>query len=240
MQIQTDKNQVCWFADDHFHNPSPRLFDPGWWQDQGKVVGSAIGRGVTWFVKGESCHLVLRHYYRGGMVGKVVRDRFWFEGVESSRAMAEYSLLARLSEQGLPVPRPFAARMAKQGPFYRADILIERIRGAKDLVALLKRGPIAADIWLRVGQAIRQLHDAGVYHADLNSHNLLLDKDQKVWVIDFDKGEIRVPGSWQQANLERLLRSFNKEAQLHTSFHFVPGNWQTLMEGYHGARSGGA
>lgn len=96
---------------------------------------------MTWFVKDESRHLVLRHYYRGGMVGKLVRDRFWFEGVESSRAMAEYRLLAQLSEQGLPVPRPFAARMVKQGPFYRADILIERIRGAKDLVALLKQGP---------------------------------------------------------------------------------------------------
>ncbi|MGK4476730.1 3-deoxy-D-manno-octulosonic acid kinase [Aeromonas molluscorum] len=232
MQIQTDKNQVCWFADELFNNPSPRLFDPVWWQNQGKVVGSAIGRGVTWFVKEESCHLVLRHYYRGGMVGRVVRDRFWFEGVESSRAMAEFSLLDTLSRQGLPVPRPFGARMVKQGPFYRADILIERIRGAKDLVALLKRGPVAAEIWLGVGQAIRRLHDAGVYHADLNSHNLLLDKADKVWVIDFDKGAIRAPGSWQQANLERLLRSFNKEAQLHTSFHFVPENWQTLMQGY--------
>ena len=56
----------------------PRLFDPAWWQTHRQVVGSSIGRGVTWFVKDESRHLVLRHYYRGGMVGKLVRDRFWF------------------------------------------------------------------------------------------------------------------------------------------------------------------
>ena len=43
--------------------------------------------------------------------------------------------------------------------------------------------------------------------------------------------------SWQQANLERLLRSFNKESQLHTSFHFVPENWQALMNGYQGKAS---
>jgi 3-deoxy-D-manno-octulosonic acid kinase len=43
-----------------------------------------------------------------------------------------------------------------------------------------------------------------------------------------------LPGNWQQANLERLLRSFNKESQLHTSFHFVPENWQALMAGYQG------
>lgn len=94
----------------------PRVVRSGLVADPSAGGGSAIGRGVTWFVKDESRHLVLRHYYRGGMVGKLVRDRFWFEGVESSRAMAEYRLLAQLSEQGLPVPRPFAARMVKQGP----------------------------------------------------------------------------------------------------------------------------
>ena len=177
MLTQTVHNQICWYAEGAFRDPSPALFDPAWWQTHRQVVGSSIGRGVTWFVKDESRHLVLRHYYRGGLVGKVVRDRFWFEGVETSRAMAEYRLLAQLSEQGLPVPRPFAARMAKQGPFYRADILIERIRGAKDLVALLKQGAIDSEVWHRVGQTVRQLHDAGVYHADLNSHNLLLDKE---------------------------------------------------------------
>ena len=233
MLIQTEHNQVCWFAEGAFRDPTSQLFEPAWWQNNRQVVGTSIGRGVTWFVKDESRHLVLRHYYRGGMVGKVVRDRFWFEGVESSRAMAEYTLLAKLCELGLPVPRPFGARMAKQGPFYRADILIERIRGAKDMVALLKQGPVASEVWYKIGQTVRQLHDAGVYHADLNSHNLLLDQDEKVWVIDFDKGAIRSPGEWQKGNLERLLRSFNKESQLHTSFHFVPDNWQTLMNGYH-------
>ena len=209
MLTQTAHNQICWYAEGAFRDPSPALFDPAWWQTHRQVVGSAIGRGVTWFVKDESRHLVLRHYYRGGMVGKLVRDRFWFEGVESSRAMAEYRLLAQLSEQGLPVPRPFAARMVKQGP-------------------------LADEVWHKVGQTVRRLHEAGVYHADLNSHNLLLDKEGKVWVIDFDKGAIRSPGSWQQANLERLQRSFSKESQLHTSFHFVPENWQELMKGYQG------
>ena len=111
---------------------------------------------------------------------------------------------------------------------------IRRLVLDNGLVVLLKQGPIAGEVWHKIGKTVRQLHDAGVYHADLNSHNLLLDKEGKVWVIDFDKGAIRSPGNWQQANLERLLRSFNKESQLHTSFHFVPENWQALMAGYQG------
>ncbi|QFI53283.1 3-deoxy-D-manno-octulosonic acid kinase [Aeromonas simiae] len=234
MHVINHNKQVCWYAEQAFADPHPRLFDPHWWQEQKAVVGSSLGRGVTWFVKLDGRHMVLRHYYRGGMVGKLVRDRFWFEGVEGSRAMAEFALLEQLCARDLPVPRPYAARMSKSGPFYRADILLERIRGAKDLVDLLKKGPVPDATWQRIGQVIRRFHDAGVYHADLNSHNILIDRDDKVWLIDFDKGAIRSPGPWQQANLERLLRSFNKESVLHTSFHWVPGNWQSLMAGYRG------
>ncbi|ENY71299.1 3-deoxy-D-manno-octulosonic acid kinase [Aeromonas diversa] len=232
MRVVNHHRQICWYADQVFSDPHPHLFDPQWWQAQKAVIGSSQGRGVTWFVKLDGKHMVLRHYYRGGMVGKLVRDRFWFEGVEGSRAMAEFALLDRLCELGLPVPRPYAARVSRGGPFYRADIILERIRGAKDLVALLKKEAIPRETWLQIGAVLRRFHDAGVYHADLNSHNILIDRDGKVWVIDFDKGAIRAPGSWQQANLERLLRSFNKEAGLHTSFHWVPDNWQSLMEGY--------
>jgi 3-deoxy-D-manno-octulosonic acid kinase len=107
--------------------------------------------------------------------------------------MAEYRLLATLSEQGCRC-RALCGPHGQAGPFYRADILIERIRGAKDLVALLKQGPIAGEVWHKIGKTVRQLHDAGVY-ADLNSHNLLLDKEGKVWVIDFDKGAIRSPAT---------------------------------------------
>ena len=48
-------------------------------------------------------------------------------------------------------------------------------------------------------------------------------KEGKVWVIDFDKEPSAPPGNWQQANLERLLRSFNKESQLHTQFPLRAG-----------------
>ena len=57
--------------------------------------------------------------------------------------MAEYRLLATLSEQGTAGATPFAARMVKQGPFYRADILIERNPRCQDLVACSQgRSPV--------------------------------------------------------------------------------------------------
>ena len=44
MLTQTTHNQICWYADGAFRDPSP-LFDPAWWQTHRQVVGSSIGRG---------------------------------------------------------------------------------------------------------------------------------------------------------------------------------------------------
>ncbi|MCW8879823.1 MAG: hypothetical protein OQK51_22415, partial [Kangiellaceae bacterium] len=51
--------------------------------------------------------------------------------------------------------------------------------------------------------------------------------------IDFDKCDHReVSDEWQQANLDRLHRSFTKELGLHQEFHFSDKNWQWLLKGY--------
>ena len=61
----------------------------------------------------------------------------------------------------------------------------------------------------------------------------LIDDKEKVWLIDFDQGEQRDPQqTWQQANLNRLLRSFNKENAKLPVFHWQADNWQFLLEGY--------
>ncbi|MGL5948869.1 MAG: 3-deoxy-D-manno-octulosonic acid kinase [Aeromonas sp.] len=232
MQTIRDGQHLCWFAAEGITAPGAHLFDPTWWQQQQQVVGSSFGRGVTWFVRYGEQQLVLRHYYRGGLVGKFIRDSFWFHGARQSRAMAEFILLNQLHAQGLPVPKAVGAHLLRRGPVYRADILIERIRGAKDLVALLKKAPLSDAVWHQIGATLRQLHNAGAYHSDLNSHNLLLDKAGKVWVIDLDKGAIKAPGAWQRANLKRLLRSLYKEQQLHSSFYFSRQHWQILLAGY--------
>lgn len=57
------------------------------------------------------------------------------------------------------------------------------------------------------------MHDLGINHTDLNIHNILMDEQEKFWIIDFDKCFQQSGESWKQGNLERLKRSFEKEAQ---------------------------
>jgi 3-deoxy-D-manno-octulosonic acid kinase len=73
---------------------------------------------------------------------------------------------------------------------------------------------------------------AGVFHADLNAYNIQIDKDDKVWLVDFDRGRLRQPGRWQQQNLARLHRSLQKIKGLDPRLYFSEANWEQLLEGY--------
>ena len=215
-----------------------RYFDAEALARDGLVHGSAQGRGTTHFVEiaGKDC--VLRHYRRGGMVAKLMGDRYWRGTLPESRAWREWHLLADLSEQGLPVPLPVAARVLTSGPFYQADIIMQRLSGTHSLSQALEAGRLSEAQWQAIGQCIRRFHKAGVYHADLNAHNILLadgskKTDDAVWLIDFDKGEIRSAArDWQMANLSRLRRSLEKLSGLHASFYFQEPDWQELMVGW--------
>lgn len=223
----------CWFDERCFSAFSPDCFHDSWWREHGQIIGLSRGRGVTWFVQewGKP-PLVLRHYWRGGLMGRLWSDRFMFFGVSRSRAMAEFALLSALREKGLPVPKPAAARCYRFGLFARADILIELIPNAQDLVGCLKERALSMEEWQKVGQVICQLHQAGVYHSDLNSHNLLLDGTGQVWVIDFDKCGLRSGERWKSEMLERLHRSLRKEAGLMAPFYWQEADWEYVMQGY--------
>ncbi|MEN9502084.1 MAG: hypothetical protein RI964_1369 [Pseudomonadota bacterium] len=207
-------------------------FEPSWWRARNTITGQSVGRGTTWFLRLEDKELVLRHYYRGGLVGQLLGDRYLFNGIHNSRAVVECELLINMQHQGLPVPKPWAVRIQRSGIFYRMDILLERIHQAQDLVHLLRQQALTAAQWQMIGQTIRRFHQAGIDHADLNAHNILMDQAQQAWLIDFDKGRQRSAGKWQQHNLDRLLRSLRKEAALHTVFNWQPADWQALLAGY--------
>ncbi|MCC7249937.1 MAG: 3-deoxy-D-manno-octulosonic acid kinase [Lysobacter sp.] len=153
---------------------------------------------------------VLRHYLRGGMAARFSRDRFWWRGPSRIRSFDEFRLLRELRAKGLPVPLPIAAVYWRSGGFYRAAILLDRLQNVRALADLAADDADAA-IWPRAGELIARMHRAGLDHADLNAHNLLFDAGGRGWVIDLDRGRIRIPATaWREANLQRLERSLLK------------------------------
>ncbi|AUI66060.1 MULTISPECIES: 3-deoxy-D-manno-octulosonic acid kinase [Glaesserella] len=200
-----------------------------------RLLGSSKGRGTTWFLKTEQelgVNSVLRHYYRGGLFGKVIKDHYFFQGNKNTRAMLEFRLLEQLSQWHLPVPRPIAIKIQRNLCFYQADILLEKIANTQDLSQILQNQPLSSEQYQHIGKLIRQLHDHQVHHSDLNIHNILLDKQGKFWLIDFDKCQIQQNDEWKQGNLDRLLRSFNKETE-RLNIQFQQNDWDMLLKGYH-------
>ena len=147
------------------------------------------------------------------------------------RAFAEWRLLKYLSERGLRVPKPVAAGYRRAGLTYRCDLITERIAGARALSAALALGALAQSTWQAIGAAVAELHSFGVDHADLNAHNILLDMNEAVSVIDFDRGRLREPGAWTLRNLARLHRSLEKVSRA-SDGRFTPAAWDSLMAGY--------
>ncbi|PWI33094.1 3-deoxy-D-manno-octulosonic acid kinase [Vibrio albus] len=224
-------NECIWFDDELLSESPEDCFELRFWQSAGKVVGSAQGRGTTWFVQLEKLQGALRHYRRGGLFGKLVKDHYLFSGWEQTRSYQEFQLLKYLADAGVHVPRPIAAK-ATRGLFsYQADLLSEKIPDARDLVSILKIEPLSADRYQSIGREIRKMHNAGVNHTDLNIHNLLCDGDEKVWIIDFDKCCQPSGDGWKRANLDRLLRSFRKEKNKHDIFWEEP-DFNALLAGY--------
>lgn len=212
-------------------------FEPTWWAARGAIRGAGHGRGNTWFVEEGGRRYALRHYLRGGLAARLSTDRFLYTGELASRPLREFLLTAHLHALDLPVPVPVGARMQRHGPLYRGDLLTGMIPQARTLAERLSVRSVPVDVWLDIGRTIARFHLQGVFHADLNAHNLLIDDAQRVWLIDFDRGDLRRPGLWCDANLARLRRSILKVCDPLPQGRFNDTLWTALLAGYRAVRS---
>ncbi len=197
------------FDRERVRQAGPELFSPAAWGDRARPVDSG-GRGGAWFVDAPFGACVLRQYLRGGLVARLSRDRYLWRGADRTRSFAEFRLMRLLIARGLPVPQPLAATYVREGARYRAAILLDRIQ---DVRSLADRALVAGAgaPWEEAGRLIARFHREGLQHADLNAHNLLFDGNGRGWMIDFDRGRMRIPATgWREANLRRLKRSLIK------------------------------
>lgn len=215
--------------------PADELFERGVWAAKNALEEVRGGRGSIAILHAGEEQWVLRHYRRGGWIASVAQDRYLWTGASRTRSVAEWRLLAALVRRSLPVPAPVAARFVRSGLFYRADLITERLHGVRTLAQALAGEAPALRVWREVGAVIARFHQAGVQHADLNAHNILLtsmDGAPPVYLLDFDRGRIRARGSWERQVLKRLRRSLDKIKRTHCEAAFGRLEWEALLEGY--------
>lgn len=203
------------------------------WAQRSSIVGFAEGRGTTFFVQHQGRDYVLRHYQRGGLVAKISKDKYLWLGLHFTRPWKEWQLLEKMLKQGLPVPIPAAIKVERTGLSYSADIMMHRIPHARTVMNILIVEALSEGYWIAIGSMIRRFHEKGVFHADLNANNILIDEGGRCYLIDFDRCKYRKPNlQWQKENLLRLKRSLTKISNNEDVFYFSEMNWHSLLRGY--------
>lgn len=213
-------------------NATESHFDARHWRASSATQAVEGGRGEALFIESEGRRWVLRHYRRGGLLAGLLGDRYFWTGENDTRPFREWRLLHELRAEGLPVPAAVAARYQRSGLLYRGDLITERIENSRPLSRRLAEAPLGAEAWSAVGTCIRRFHQHGVWHADLNAHNVLIDDRGQVFLIDFDRGRRREPGAWAQRNLERLRHSLDKISVAFPPGRFGEEDWRMLLDGY--------
>lgn len=180
---------------------------------------------------------MIRQYQRGGFVRHFVRDQYWGRPF---RPFTELHCTEEARRYNVPTIEALAAGVTKLGGGYYRGIFVSREAvGYVNLWEWLQQqpAPLARTAMLTaVAQAIRHMHDAGIFHADLNLTNLLVRADTTppdVRIIDFDRGHVcaqPLSHSRREQNLRRLWRSWRK---LDREGKFsVPADVETFDQAY--------
>ncbi|MDA0327504.1 MAG: hypothetical protein O2958_00625 [Gemmatimonadetes bacterium] len=160
-------------------------------------------------------HWAVRHYFRGGAMAMHMVDRYLRLG--HPRPWRELAASEAARSRGVRTPAVVAAAVYLDGACYRADLVTEVVSNARTLATTLfeqdgTRGWAVA--MSRAGALIRTLSDSGVFHIDLNAHNILLpdDPNEDALVVDLDRARIlrRSSDSASERMRARLTRSIVK------------------------------
>ncbi len=172
-------------------------------------------------IRGSNERMIVKHYEHGGLFRKITRDIF----LGNSRPFRELVVLELASQKGIPVPEVLAARVDRIfGPFYKGEIVYKEIPDSANLLEYLKRlneRPMGERISLKrkiinsLAQAIKKMHISGIYHADLNVKNVLIQnrgEAPRIYLVDFDCSKIKknLPLRVRIKNLARFNRSCEK------------------------------
>lgn len=229
-QSTTEDHHVIWWNPDVVPELDNADFDLSAWQQKGSASANA-GRGSACKIELQGRACFLRHYRRGGLIGKLLHDQYLWLGAGRTRVVREMAITQKLYQLGLPAPLVIGGRLSRSGLTYRCDLITQALPVNSSMAEALTSLDLSR--WAQIGHVIAQFHAAGLWHADLNAHNIQLS-DEQAWLIDFDRAVFKTPElKWQQANLQRLLRSVCKVSGGENAA--LEKNWAALLAAYNKA-----
>ena len=129
--------------------------------------------------------VVVKYYTRGGLLRYMVKRRYVKWG--KTRCQIEYELLQKVRNLGVSAPEPIA--YAFQGSlFYKGWLVTREIKQKQTLAELSCADEEHAQIAMKeLINQVSTLVNNNIFHVDLHPGNVLVDSDDRVFLLDFDK-----------------------------------------------------
>jgi len=177
------------------------------------TTGTGNRAGAFRLNVGDAPELFARRAKRGGLIRYLLTDLYF--GFDP-RPLRELAVTVEARRRGIAVADPMGAMVERAGfGAYRGFFLTRAIAGLT-LWEFLQTDddPIVRELVLRqVREAIDAMHERGLFHADLNLNNVMVENASEsfaVKLLDLDKARLErgaLSMTRRQANYARLLRS---------------------------------
>ena len=164
----------------------------------------------------DGLELFARRGRRGGLIASILSDVY--VGM-TPRPLNELAVTIEAMRRGIPVAEPMGAMVEWIGPaLYRGFFLTRAVRGMTlwEFVKTDDDPTVRRHVLEQARAAIDTMHNKGLFHADLNLHNLLVTQARDsftVIIIDLDKSRLfdaPLSAAMRHANAARLIRSARK------------------------------
>ncbi len=131
--------------------------------------------------------VAIKYYMRGGIFGKFVTRRYLKIG--KTRGELEFEFLETVRQLGIKAPKPLVYA-DKGGLFYHAWLVTEVIHDTINLAELSTQDEDRTSrLLLELVRQIAILIKSRIWHVDLHPGNVLVDKNDDLHILDFDKAE---------------------------------------------------
>jgi hypothetical protein len=162
---------------------------------------------------------VIRQYLHGGWLRGVTKGTFLGEG----RAFDELDTTAYLEESGFPVEKPFGYISRRRFLANELFFITFFVDDARDLVGYFRSSDARERLRMAKKLAIYfcRLGKLGIYHPDLHLRNVLVDKDNELVFLDFDKAH---PKKITLDDYEEMFWRLDRYARKYSSQFGTPIN----------------
>ena len=142
--------------------------------------------------------------------------------IRSYRTVHEPQLMHEAKKAGVPTPTIFLVDLKN------AAITMEFVEGkqVKQLLGSISKEE-RQELCVEIGKLIGRLHGHGVIHGDLTTSNMILNAEDKIFLVDFGLGEKNIELEARGVDLHLMKRALQS-----THYQFAEECFESVMKGY--------